>query len=256
MYYIRIVQNLRLKHAITLYEEVYMKRIAMIFLSVILIAGPAGAVPAEDLTYGDPVIGQVSEKPFPIEDLSGDEGDPLGTLTSEELDILNEKLDREDMINRMRGMACKDTVPRLHFSIIIHTHVVDTIYNTFDGALDRGEVASGYNPGPGTTTLSFSQTLGYSNGWNASIGFSHQAVTASVGYNVTYSSSASFTYSMQVAEGHTGHIGHQDWYHVQEFTCFTVYYQYPNNVIGYGDGWAQQWYKKHFYCWITPGNTP
>jgi hypothetical protein len=131
-----------------------------------------------------------------------------------------------------------------------HIHYFDGIYNRYDGYLDRGEVASGYNGKGSSDTLSFSITKTVSNGWNTNIGFSANTVSSGVGYNVQWSATKSWTYSATVNPYKTVHIGYQDWYHVQEYYCHTMWLYNPPTYT-FGDGWAQQWFKPHFYSWQT-----
>lgn len=236
-------------------KEIKRNKIVLVLVMMMIFVFSANLLAmAHDSPYeNESYEGFTYEKPIESSDISNDEGDPLGSLTKKEIKKLLKKIRLEE---KLWSKDVKDTgdVSAEHWSIFYHNHYVDSIDNTYNGSIDRGEVASGYNGSPPVTdTLGFSQTLGFSNGWNTSIGFSDSVVSASVGYSVTYSSSDTFSYSMSVPVGDTGHIGYADWYHVQEYSCHTDYNIIPDV---YGDGWSQQWYKKHFYSWVTPGNSP
>ena len=131
-----------------------------------------------------------------------------------------------------------------------HAHYFLNIYSTYDGYRDRGEVASGYNGKSSNDTLSFTITRTVSNGWNCNIGFSADVVSGGVGYNVNWSTTKYWSYSATVNPYKTVHIGYQDWYHVQKYNVKTVWY-YEEPVTEYGTGWAEQWFKPHFYSWET-----
>lgn len=144
-----------------------------------------------------------------------------------------------------------------HFHITPHIHTVDDIYSRYDGYRERGEQGSGYNPGPTTAVLKFTINRTVANGWSVNIGFSKDPVEAKVGYSVTWSEGRSWGWDVTTPANTTAHVGYQDWYHVQRYNCHTTYY--PPSVpplVEYGQGWAEQWFKPHFYHWFTPGNSP
>lgn len=147
-------------------------------------------------------------------------------------------------------------VQPLHFDLTPHIHYVDGIYNRYDGYLDRGEVASAYNPGPTESRIKFSITRYTSNSWSVSICFAKEPVEAAVGYSVEYGISQTFEYEVSIPAGYTVHVYYQDWYHVQEYNCHTDWNFGGTIVREDGQGWASQWFKYHFYHAFTPGNTP
>jgi hypothetical protein len=144
-----------------------------------------------------------------------------------------------------------------HASIYYHEHYVDNIYNEYDGYRDRGEIASAYNDCDCKASLGFSISETVSNGWGANLGFSASAVSNGVGYNVSWSTQKTWSYSVDTNPYHTAHVGYQDWYHVDEFNGHTTYYyETGDSSTEYVQGWGEQWYKPHFYNWQTEGNTP
>jgi hypothetical protein len=82
------------------------------------------------------------------------------------------------------------------------------VLNTYTGYIWRNWQDTGEGPG----TLVLSNTFGISNGWSSSIGFKDDVLSAAVGYNVTYSSSTTASYSHDVSPGMWGHIGYADFY--------------------------------------------
>jgi hypothetical protein len=181
-----------------------------------------------------------------------DPGNPLGTLTKGEILRLqnsnNIHKEGSQSGGKPGGVSTEDV------QILYHEHIFLDIFNTYDGYRDRGELTSGGNSSyTDDATLTYSKTRSYSNGWNVSIGFSSGPVSAGVGYDVTYDNSDTFSWAMTVPPRKVGHIGGQDWYHVQEYNVRNDYYDSSGNQLDseYGSGWAEQWYKFHFYDWLT-----
>lgn len=131
------------------------------------------------------------------------------------------------------------------------------IYNRYDGMTDRGEQASGYNGKNNKDTLTFGKTTRISNSWGADIGISKNDVSAKVGYNVTKQDDTTWSYTAEVSPKKTTHIGLKDCYHVQQFTATITTKTWignsttPSVKTRKGKGFAQQWYKFHFYSWET-----
>ncbi len=149
-----------------------------------------------------------------------------------------------------------EVTPR-HIAIDPHSHQITQITDTYDGYIDRGEVESAYNGSGDDDVLTYSRERSISNGYHVNIGFTSSVVSAEVGYDVTWSDKETFAYSMDVPDDKTGHIGFQDWYHVKDFDCVTYYFPpVGSDYEEYGSGWSKQWWKPHFYSWITDGNTP
>lgn len=160
---------------------------------------------------------------------------PLGTLSKEEI----------------KRLEANNGVQTDHFALAGHAHIFDNIYNRYDGYDERGEVASGYNGKSSIDTLSFSIQRQVNNKWNVNIGFDANPVKVGVGYDVGWSTTYTWGYSAQVNPYKTVHIGYQDWYHVQEYNVHTDWYYDWGTSTEYGQGWAAQWFKPHFYSWET-----
>lgn len=120
------------------------------------------------------------------------------------------------------------------------------ITRTRSGYHWRGWKVSG--PGPGTLTLSQSFTA--SNGWSSTIGFSHSVLSATVGYNVTYSRTMTASYSRNVTSGRWGHIGYDDrydnTYHDLDLTVTLVWLGIPISTE-HGTGRTWQWTRFAYY---------
>ena len=199
----------------------------------------------------------VKEKPpiFGVAPNNGMLEDPGGILTKEQIKELEKKLniERKEFEKKLQDSSTGEVNPS-HFHIIPHYHVFDRVTGRYDGYYDRGEVASGYNGKNSIDTLSFQISRTVGNSWNANIGFAKEPVSAGVGYNVEWKETKSWTYSATVRPYKTVHIGYQDWYHVTQFDCHTVWINpyYPNDVWNEnGSGWAAQWFKPHFYSCET-----
>ncbi|GAB6274187.1 MAG: hypothetical protein STSR0004_10500 [Peptococcaceae bacterium] len=180
-----------------------------------------------------PTAGVVPDNGYPSE--------PGGTLSKSEIKKL---LDKETK-------PSKDSDVAPQHAGWPHSHYFLNIYNRYDGYHDRGEVASGYNGKSSIDTLSFTITRTVSNGWNCSIGFAASIVSGGVGYDVNWSTSKSWSYSATVNPYKTVHIGYQDWYQVQMYNVKSSWYFLEKTLDEYGNGWAKQWFKPHFYSWET-----
>jgi len=135
-----------------------------------------------------------------------------------------------------------------HYSSFYHYHYVTGITGTYDGYYD-------YSTGYGCTgpcTAENTMTMSWTNKWYASIGFDHPPVSGAVGFDVTYTSSQSFSFSFPVPAGQTKVIRYKDWYHVKNLSLRTDYLSSapPYNVFQqeYGTGWGGAWYQRIFYA--------
>ena len=129
---------------------------------------------------------------------------------------------------------------------LVHFHYVDRITNRYDGFYDK-------NTGRGCTgpcELGLTEQQSWSNGWSATIGFEKGPVNGTVGYDVEYSSSQSFSYSFPVAAGETRVVIQRDWYHVTNMDVHTEYWdnngQRLANFDEYGTSFANEWYQRIF----------
>jgi hypothetical protein len=92
--------------------------------------------------------------------------------------------------------------------------------------------------GPGgTVTLSHAYTV--SNSFSSNFSIAASLVSAAVGFNVTYSTTMTASYSHNVSPGKYGFIGYDNWYHVKTFSDA----EYVNGYkFATGAGTAQQWF--------------
>jgi hypothetical protein len=190
---------------------------------------------------------EVGQDPTP-----NDPGNPLGTLSKGEIEKLQNSHKRHKESAHPNGKP--GDVSTQDVQLLYHEHIFLDIFNTYDGYRDRGELTSGGNSSyTDDATLTYSKSRSYSNGFNVNVGFSSGPVSGGVGYDVTYGDSDTFSWAMTVPPRKVGHIGGQDWYHVQEYNVRNDYYDQNGNQLDseYGSGWAQQWYKFHFYDWLT-----
>ena len=156
---------------------------------------------------------------------------PIGNLTAVERAILSAK-------------ECDSCPVPYHFSALPHSHEITAITNRYRGQIDRGVVVETTARVNATTTLSYSRGRTISNSYNVSIAFDDDVISSTLGYNVTFESSALASYAIEVPPNKMASISLQDMYDVTEFNVKTTYvyntipirYSYE-----YGDGWAQQW---------------
>lgn len=136
--------------------------------------------------------------------------------------------------------------PGIHTKNIFYTYYFDGVYSRYDGYYDRGiiEIA-----GPNNTSSSNSSTFTIkrtvSNSFSTSIGADADFVSAHTGYNVTFSTSKTWSYTVTVPPYKTVYLHYRDWYHVQKFNCHKHYRLTGENV--YGQGWSAQWFAPQFY---------
>ena len=159
---------------------------------------------------------------------------PIGNLSLEE---------QKRIIEETSGI-CEECLPTRHFSIIPHSHVITAITSTYEGQRDRGIVAQTYSRVNTSTHLTYERSRSVSNSWSASIEFAKGPVTAGVGYDCEYSTSATASYTLDIPANKLGSIRLYDIYDVTTFNCKTTYY-YPTTPIietyEYGTGWSEQW---------------
>ena len=163
--------------------------------------------------------------------------EPIGSITDEE---------REALLKETSD-GCDECDGSRHFSLVAHVHEVTSITSTYVGQRDRGVVAQTVAPVNTTTKLSYEMQRSVSNGWNASIAFEKDSVTAAVGFNVEYSTTGTASYSVDVPANKMASITLYDMYNVKLYDCKTtwVYDTIPIQYgYEYGTGWAEQW--SHF----------
>lgn len=94
--------------------------------------------------------------------------------------------------------------------------------------------------------------MSWTNKWSASIKFDKAPISGTLGYDVSYSSTQSFTFSFPVAAGVTKVIKYKDWYHVTTMNIRTDYLAsyppYPVVSREYGTAWGGAWYQRIFYA--------
>ncbi len=163
-----------------------------------------------------------------------DDYNPIGNISPEE-----QKKIMEDTLG-----LCEECQPTRHFSVIPHSHEITAITSTYEGQRDRGIVAQTYSRVNTTTHLTYERSRTVSNSWSASIEFAKGPVTAGVGYDCEYSTSATASYTLDIPANKLGSIRLYDIYDVTTFNCKTTYYSMTTPVIttyDYGTGWSEQW---------------
>lgn len=156
---------------------------------------------------------------------------PLGILSADESDML-------------MSSECTDCPEVYHFSTIPHSHEITRIRRQYHGEINRGIVAETTRRVNTTSTLSYERNRNISNSFDVSIGFDRNVISGTLGYNVSFSDSATASYSVDVPANMLASITLYDMYDVTEFDARTTYvyntvplsYSYEN-----GSGWAQQW---------------
>ncbi len=134
----------------------------------------------------------------------------------------------------------------VHTENIFYTDYFDGIYERYDGYRDRGIVEiAGPNNTSATNSSTYTISRTVSNGYSTSIGANANFVSAHVGYDVTFSTEKSWSYTVTIPPYSTVYLHYRDWYHVQEFYCHRHYWLTGSN--SYGTGWAEQWYAPQFY---------
>lgn len=138
------------------------------------------------------------------------------------------------------------TKPSAQPDNVIFTDYFDSVYNSYDGYYDRGEV---YRAGPNSTSApdaaSYTYAKTVANDYNASFNIADDVVSAGVGFSVTYTESKSWTYTFTIPPGQTIGLHYRDWYHVKQFNCHRHYWLDGSNLSGTGS--AEQWYMPQFY---------
>lgn len=134
------------------------------------------------------------------------------------------------------------------FAIVVTTtkYYVDSIYGRYDGYYDYSTQWGCI--GPCTAAATWSTSV--SNKWGASIKFDKAPISATVGYDVTFTESRSYTFSFAVASGREGLIRYKNWYHVTKMyvhknVCQLTCTRYD------GTAWAGDFFKRVFYLKYT-----
>lgn len=173
-----------------------------------------------------------NEKAVPVDgSISETENTPIGNLTEAE---------REQLVSK----ECDSCPTPYHFSLIGHVHEITQITNQYRGQASRGVVAETVGRVNTTTVLSYEKGRSVSNSYGVSISFGIEEINSTLGYDVTYETSETASYSVDVPANKMAAITLYDMYNV---TCFNVKTTYVHNTIPiaytyeYGDGWAQQW---------------
>lgn len=122
-------------------------------------------------------------------------------------------------------------------------YYVDNVYGHYDGYYDG---STGYGC-VGPCTAAFTEGESFSNSWGANIQFTKGPIQAQFSWNITLTSSRSFTASFYVPSGSTGIVRYQDWFHVTQLHIHTVSCGWVCGTGNYGTAWAAQWYQRAFY---------
>lgn len=158
---------------------------------------------------------------------------PIGVLTQDEIAELQKNSD-----------VCDSCPVPYHFSLTPHSHEITKITSRYRGEIDRGVVAEVTKRVNTSSVLTYEKSRSVSNSYDVSIGFDKGVVDAQMGYNVSYSTTATASYSVDVPANKLASINLYDMYDVTKFDAKTTYvydtipitYSYE-----YGTGWAQQW---------------
>jgi len=133
------------------------------------------------------------------------------------------------------------------------TYVISSVSSvrTYDGYRDRGEVASGTNSKNENDTLSFTISRTVSNTFSASLGVTKSMVDALVGYDVSWSQQAAWSYQAVVAANRSVGIGYKDCYHTTVLNCKAITYVLGTVLTSTEEstGYADQWYGHEFYSY-------
>jgi hypothetical protein len=167
----------------------------------------------------------------PVTQFPGDESEynPIGELTDEECQEL---------------LATDTGVMPMHFNLLPHLHDITSILSRYKGQRNRGVVAQTVQRVNTTSQLSYSKERSVSNSFSVSIGFEKSIVSGSLGYDVTFSTSDTASYTLDIPANKMGSITLYDMYDVTTFNARTTYIlssMPPSYGYEYGTGWAEQW---------------
>jgi hypothetical protein len=125
-----------------------------------------------------------------------------------------------------------------------HSHHTDAVYARWDGYIDinRSDRCLGC-----TITKTYNSTKG--NGWNASIGFDYRVINVAVGYDTSWSTSESVSYTFKVPNGQWGRVVSRDWYHITDMYAHTNYYTELGEVYRRTNGTARgmKWWQRLWF---------
>lgn len=213
-----------------------MSRFKTIIVSIMLFIGlGVNAFASESNNFGECEKDMGPATPITSEDFYVSNYTPIGDLTEDELIALRESL----------SQGCNNCLGNRHFSLTPHIHEITEITSTYVGERNRGVVVESLARVPTTSQLIYECERSVSNSWSASISFEKGAVTAELGYNCEYSTSAIASYVLDVPPNKLGSITLHDMYDVTLFNCCTTWIY--NNVYPisysyeYGTGWSEQW---------------
>ncbi len=161
------------------------------------------------------------------------EVNPIGTLTQNEILELQKN-----------NGVCDSCPTPYHFSIVPHSHEITRITSRYKGEIDRGVVAEVRRRVDTSTVLTYEKGRSVENSYSVSIGFDKDVVSGEMGYDVSFSTEETASYSVDVPANKLASINLYDIYDVTKFDVKTTYvydtvpitYTYEN-----GTGWAQQW---------------
>lgn len=128
-----------------------------------------------------------------------------------------------------------------------HSHHADAIYARWDGYVDTNRSDRCYG-----CTISRTYTTSKGNGWNASIGFDYKVINAKVGYDTSWSTTESVTYTFRVPSGKWGRVVSRDWYHITDMYAHTNYYTEYGYVYKRTNGTARgmKWWDRAWFLRI------
>ena len=211
-----------------------MKKSLSLFVAVLLCVSFSTNASALEAANNYDIAVTLPAVPATSETISESNYNPIGDLAEDELKALQESL----------SYGCNSCITNRHFSLVPHAHEITSITSTYVGQRNRGVVAQSINRVPTTSQLIYERSRSVSNAWNATISFEKSAVTAELGYNCEYSTTATASYVLDIPPYKLGSITLYDMYDVTLFNCKTTWiydtipitYQYE-----FGTGWSEQW---------------
>lgn len=130
------------------------------------------------------------------------------------------------------------------FSLRPHTHYVTSIRARYDGYKQYSTGIGCYGP----CTLTHTIGMSYGHKWGASISFDEGPISGTVGYDTTWTSSKSFSFSFPVASGQSKTVYYRDWMHVTTMNVKTWWSSLLSGWYEYGTAWSGKWYKRLFFA--------
>jgi hypothetical protein len=117
---------------------------------------------------------------------------------------------------------------------------VEAITGTYDGYYRQSDQVGCIGP----CHIGATETQTWTNKFGVSITFPYRAINGAVSYDVTLSSTKSFTWSFDIPSNKTADLYHKDWFHV---TNMSVSKRRTNTTAKtYGSAWAGKFFTRRF----------